>query len=90
MNNDFSDFSNLIKGLYSQLALPLLGIASGAALLLGLWLGCKFWFSGGDEQKIKKAKESVKFFAIGIVVIFVVAAATPLLIGAFTTWLNNS
>jgi cytochrome bd-type quinol oxidase subunit 2 len=83
---EFTDFSEAIDHLYKQLAVPLLAIVGGAAVLLGLWLGSKFLFAGGDEQKIKKAKESIKYFVIGIAVIFIVAAGTPMLIAAFQGW----
>jgi len=48
--------------------------------------GIKFVFAGGNEEKIKKAKESVKFFVIGIVVIFGVAALTPIVVGILEQW----
>lgn len=85
--NDFNEFGNLVKSLYTAFGPMLLGIVIGASLLLGLWLGLMFIFAGGDEQKVKKAKSSVKYFIIGIVTIFVVAAGLPLIIAAFQNWM---
>ncbi|MCL2370248.1 MAG: hypothetical protein FWC80_03370 [Firmicutes bacterium] len=89
VSGDTQQMQERIGDLYRQLTLPLLGIFIGAALLLGLWLGLKFVFAGGDDQKQKKAKESVKFFVIGVVVIFVVAAMLPLAVGVLHTWATN-
>jgi hypothetical protein len=85
-DNTFIGISEEINELYVELMTPLIAIFSGAAFLLGLWLGLKFLLAGGDEQKLKKAKESVKFFVIGIVVIFMVLALLPVIVGALKSW----
>ncbi|MDR3319188.1 MAG: hypothetical protein LBS99_07085 [Clostridiales bacterium] len=89
-NETFTDFGNLIQSLYEEWRIPIIAVVSGAALLLGVWLGLKFLLAGGDEQKIKKAKESIKYFVIGIAVIFVVTAGMPVMIGAFQTWAGGA
>ncbi|MCL2061503.1 MAG: hypothetical protein FWH03_02650 [Firmicutes bacterium] len=86
MGGDFNNITDMINELYRQLWGPLLGVFLGAAGLLGLWIGLKFVFAGGDEQKVKKAKEQVKYFVIGIVAIFVITAILPLVIAAFMNW----
>jgi hypothetical protein len=52
-------------------------------------IGWSFWQAGGDEAKIKEAKGKVKNYIIGWFVIFIIAVATPLLISALSTWIDN-
>jgi hypothetical protein len=82
----FQGFGEIVTNLYNRLMVPMIGVFIGAAFLLGVWLGLKFLLAGGDEQKIKKAKESVKYFIMGIAVIFIVTAGLPVIVGAFQTW----
>ncbi len=81
-----AEFSDLIRELYQMMWGPLLGVFVGAAALWGAWVGSRFLFAGGDEQKLKKAKEHLKSFIIGIVIVFVVAAGLPLIVAAFQEW----
>ena len=87
-SNDFKEFGDVLSGLFDQMFTPLIGIAVALCAIWGIFLGFKFWKSGGDENKRKEAKNSVWMFVIGIIVIFVVAVAAPLLIGALTNWMQ--
>lgn len=84
-----SDMADKIQELYKEMALPLIGILAGAAVILGFWIGSQFILAGGDPEKVKKAKSSVKYFIIGWIVMFAVAALTPLFVGALQTWAQN-
>lgn len=84
-----SDMADKIQELYKEMAMPLVAIISGAALLLGIWMGVNFILADGDEQKLKKAKSRVKYFIIGFIVIFAVSALTPLFVAALQTWAQN-
>ena len=81
-----SDMADKINELYKEMAMPIIAIISGAALLLGIWMGVGFLLSDGDEQKLKKAKSRVKYYIIGFVVIFAVAALTPMFVAMLQTW----
>ena len=80
------DLAERIGELYNLMTVPLLICLSSAALLIGIWIGSKFLLSGGDEQKIKKAKETLKHVIIGTIVIFAVAALLPMIIAILDNW----
>lgn len=86
--NEFSTFGNVLSDLFDKMFVPCISIAISLCAIWGVYLGFKFWRSGGDENKRKEAKNSVWYFIIGIVVIFVVAVAAPLLIGALSEWMQ--
>lgn len=85
----FKTFGDTIAGLFNSMFTPLITIAVALCAIWGAYLGFKFWRSGGDENKRKEAKSAVTSFVIGIVVIFVVAVAAPLLITALSEWMTN-
>lgn len=87
--NEFSSFGDVLGDLFNSMFTPLIGIAVALCALWGIYLGFKFWRSGGDENKRKEAKNAVWMFIIGIVVIFVVAVAAPMLISALAEWMSN-
>jgi uncharacterized membrane protein len=85
-----NEMRDRIVALYTEMAWPLIGIVSGAALLLGIYLGTSFILSDGDEQKLKKSKAKLKYVVIGFVVIFAVATLLPVFIGVLETWYNEN
>lgn len=86
---DMNDFSEKLRELMNDLWGPLLAITSGAAALIGIWIGWRFWASAGDEAKRKDVKTHVKYFVIGLIAIFVIAALVPLVIAALQTWMAS-
>ena len=84
-----SDMSDKIQELYKEMALPLIGALTAAAVIFGIWMGSQFILAGGDPEKVKKAKAQVKYFIIGWIVMFAVAALLPLFVGALQTWAQN-
>lgn len=81
-----SDMADKITELYKMMAMPLLGVLGGAAVLFGIWIGVGFIMADGDDQKLKKAKSRVKTFVIGWIVMFAIAALLPMFIGVLQTW----
>ncbi len=85
-NGEFKSFGDVLSSLFDSMWQPLIAIAISLTAIWGIYLGFKFWRSGGDENKRKEAKNALWSFVIGIVVIFVVAVAAPLLIAALSNW----
>lgn len=85
---NFNQFGTVLSDLFDSMFTPLISIAVALTAIWGVYLGFKFWRSGGDENKRKEAKNAIWSFIIGIVVIFVVAVAAPLLISALSTWMQ--
>lgn len=86
---NFNDFSKVLADLFDSMFTPLIAIASSLAVIWGVYLGLKYWRSGGDENKRKEAKSAVVSFVVGIVVIFIVAVGAPLLITALSQWVSG-
>lgn len=84
----FKSFGDTLAGLFDSMFTPLISIAVALCAIWGVYLGFQFWKAGGDENKRKEAKHALWSFVIGIVVIFVVAVAAPLLISALSEWLS--
>lgn len=87
---NLTEFQNLISDLFSDLWAPLVGIVGSVAVLWGIFVGLKFWKAAGDENKLKEAKSSLVAFIVGIVIIFIIAAAVPVIVAAFQTWVSDS
>jgi len=87
LGTEMMDLSDRIKALYSVMWLPIISAIVGASLLLGVWIGTSFILADGDEQKIRKAKEKLKYCIIGFVVMFMVGALLPLFVAALQGWL---
>lgn len=83
---DFSEITDTINSLISQMWVPCIAVASTLCVLWGVYLGIKFWMANGDDQKKKSAKGSIIYFVIGIVIIFLVAVGAPMLIAALSEW----
>ena len=83
------DMADKIGELYKEMGLPMLGVIGGAALFFGIWFGVSLMLADGDDQKIKKAKSRIKYFVIGLIVIFVIAALTPMFIAMLQTWYSE-
>ncbi len=86
----FQEVGKVLQGLFNELFSPLLAIAVSLCAIWGVYLGFKFWRSGGDEGKRKEAKNAVVSFVIGVFVIFIVAVGAPFLIAALKTWMTNN
>jgi hypothetical protein len=87
--NDTKELSDRIGELYKLATVPLIAILTGGALLLGIWVGAMYILSGGDEQKIKKAKQTLKYIIIGVVIVFAVAGLLPIIIALLQDWTSK-
>lgn len=86
----FNQFGDVLAGLFGSMFPALITIAVSLCAIWGCYLGFKFWRSGGDENKRKEAKSAIASFVIGVVVIFLVAVAAPILISALSEWMTNN
>lgn len=60
---------------------------AGVVVIWGAYIGIKIAIAHRNEEKIN-AKDMVKQFIIGIVIIFVVAMGAPLLINGLSAWVG--
>lgn len=86
----FNQFGDVLAGLFDSMFPALITIAISLCAIWGVYIGFKWWRSGGDENKRKEAKSALASFVIGVVVIFVVAVAAPILISALSEWMTNN
>ncbi|MCM1404659.1 MAG: pilin [Prevotella sp.] len=84
-----SEMADKIKELYNEVATPLITTLIVISAVVAAMVGAKFIMAGGDPEKIKKAKEQVKYYIIGWIVIFALTALTPTFVGALQTWAQN-
>lgn len=68
----FTELVNNIAGFVFKIATPL-------ATLVFLWGGFLFMFSGGDEQKVTKAKQLMLWAAIGLIICLIGTGFTSIL-----------
>lgn len=59
-----------IEGLIGRLIKAILGLSGSVALLMFVWGGFQYLWSGGDTKKVEKGKETLKNAALGIAIIF--------------------
>ena len=85
----WGEVQTALLDLIDSMWLPLVIIMGALGVVFGVMIGWSFWQAGGDEAKIKEAKGKVKNYIIGWFVIFIIAVATPLLISALSTWIDN-
>lgn len=75
----FASHADLINPLGSSVTLEsfigrlikaILGLSGSVALLMFVWGGFQYLWSGGDPKKVEKGKETLKNAVLGIVIIF--------------------
>ncbi|OGL62694.1 hypothetical protein A3C09_02330 [Candidatus Uhrbacteria bacterium RIFCSPHIGHO2_02_FULL_47_44] len=59
-----------IEGFIGRLIKAILGLSGSVALLMFVWGGFQYLWSGGDPKKVEKGKETLKNAVLGIVIIF--------------------
>ena len=83
--NDLNNFGTKFQTLI-DMALPwALGILGAVIGLWAIYIGLKFASAKKAEQKVE-AKEYVKNFFIGLLLIFIVAVLATTLISALASW----
>lgn len=63
----------------------LLGLSGAVALLVFVWSGILMILAGGNPERIKKAKDSLVWATIGLVVIFTAYTLVATLVGVLST-----
>ena len=86
----FNQFGDVLAGLFDSMFPALITNAVSLCAIWGCYFGFKVLGSGGDENKRKKGKSGIASFVIGVVVIFLVAVAAPILISALSEWMTNN
>lgn len=59
-----------IEVVIGRLIKAVLGLSGSVALLMFVWGGFQYLWSGGDPKKVEKGKETLKNAVLGIVIIF--------------------
>ncbi len=59
-----------IESFIGRLIKAILGLSGSIALLMFVWGGFQYLWSGGDPKKVEKGKDTLKNAALGIVIIF--------------------
>ena len=77
--------SSDLRVVIGYLVNALLGLSGAIALLVFVWSGIMMMLAGGSPEKIKKAKESLTWAMIGLVVIFTAYTLVYTLITALST-----
>jgi amino acid transporter len=74
-----------ITTIIGRVVAGLLGISGAVALLVFVWSGLMMMVAAGNPDKIKKAKNSLIWATIGLVVIFTAYALVATLINVIST-----
>jgi len=74
-----------IESFIGRLIKAILGLSGSVALLMFVWGGFQYLWSGGDDAKVKKGKETLKNAVLGIVIIFFAYTLVNTLIKALAT-----
>lgn len=74
-----------LEGFIGRLIKALLGLSGSVALLMFVWGGFQYLWSGGDPKKVDKGKETLKNAVLGIVIIFFSYTLVTALIKALST-----
>lgn len=74
-----------IESFIGRLIKAILGLSGSVALLMFVWGGFQYLWSGGDPKKVEKGKETLINAVKGIVIIFFAYAAVNTIIKALAT-----
>jgi hypothetical protein len=74
-----------IQGLIGRLIKVLLGLAGSFSLLMFVWGGFQYLWSGGDPAKIKKGKDTIINAVLGIFIILFAYTFVTAIINALAT-----
>lgn len=77
--------SNDLRVVIGYLVRAMLGLSGAIALFVFVWSGMMMMLAAGDAKKIGKAKESLTWATIGLVVIFTAYTLVYTLVTALST-----
>jgi len=75
-SENFEDLVNSIAGWVYKLGIPVV-------VIMIIWAGLLFVMSGGDEEKIKKAKKNLLWAVIGLTIILLSTSLTAIIKSIF-------
>jgi uncharacterized YccA/Bax inhibitor family protein len=78
-------FNDVIGWVYAAIG----GIAAAVLLTWGVLIGVKFLTAQGDEKKVKEAKDALKHYVMGIIIILIIAAVAPLLVSTLWSFIET-
>ena len=84
-----NDMVDKIRELYNDWLGGLIAAIAILTAVVGLRIICLFVLSNGDPEKVKKAKESVKYVIIGWIAGLGLIGLLPTFVGALQTWMQN-
>lgn len=88
-DNAMSTFQNYLNDLIRKSLGWLIGIGSALVIIWAMYIGVKFLTAKKADQRVE-AKELLKQFILGLVLIFVLVVGAPLLIQALIAWAQSS
>jgi hypothetical protein len=78
-----------LTSLFNEFYPYIIAILSSFVFLWAIYIGIKWW-QAGNQEKQREAKEYLKNFIVGILLIFVVGAAALALIGFLSDWVTRT
>ena len=85
----FESFGDAAKDLWSRIWPIILSVGTIALIIYGLAVALTWVHAGGDEQKRRAAKTKIIFYTSGIVLVFVILVAVPMIITGMSDWAGD-
>ncbi|MDR3185825.1 MAG: hypothetical protein LBU04_03310 [Christensenellaceae bacterium] len=86
--NALSNLQTKLQDLVTKVYPYLIAGIGAVVVLWAVYLGVKWW-SAGDQDKRREAKEYIRNFIIGTILIFVLAAGVTALIGFLSGYFST-
>jgi xanthine/uracil permease len=87
--NSLQKLTDSLVGLLNQFYPYIIAILTAAVVIWAVFIGIKWW-QAGNQEKQREAKEYLKNFIIGLVLIFVIGAIAVALIGFLGNWAETA
>lgn len=83
---DWSDLETAIKELVDSVKVPIFSVLGSVVVVWSLYIGALFIFAGDNEEKVKKAKNALKWYLIGLAIIGVLSGISVLIVNILSGW----
>jgi xanthine/uracil permease len=87
--NAMQKLTDNLKSLLNQFYPYIIALITSAVVIWAVFIGIKWW-QAGNQEKQREAKEYLKNFLIGLVLIFVIGAVAVALIGFLGNWAETA
>jgi xanthine/uracil permease len=87
--NALQKLTDNLTGLLRQFYPYIIAVITAFVVIWAVFIGIKWW-QAGNQEKQREAKEYLKNFIIGLVLIFVVGAIAVALIGFLGNWAESA